>query len=722
MFHIVVEPIKRQMSQLVPSKDNDYTEVFRQPFDSECVEFSAGNPRVEHITGIVHLYKRKTPANGAAGAKFSAKPAATRQAKPKKAQDPDVSKTVCCLAIPADMSVAQFCSFIGDYLKKKVRYIQVLRRKGTQPQVCMVLLTFSSQVQADSFSDDFNGMPFSPDEPEIICRLVYVRSVEVLSSRGQAAQMTLDVAAAARFSAFNSASAVSAVSAAQNSQSSSSALQQETPSSPLKREQAAAEQAAAAPAHSDAAHAPVMPQDTEGGGGSSTNSRRGAPSEGLAVASYPQQQPAGKEAAAAHESQTYAAATAGIKSSPAKDASADADAVNSADTDASASDGGYDRVGRAWPKAPAGTTELPTCPVCLDRLDAHISGIVTTVCNHRFHGECLKRWGDTSCPVCRYCMYSSNTSSHHCNVCGTNANLWICLICGHVGCGRYKQGHANDHWQESAHCYALELETQRVWDYAGDNYVHRLVQSKTDGKLLELPSPVANGSHTSPARHPQFRQRRNRSNTQQELRRSCSSCSTANAAQPGAAAAGSSGPAAGNQPNGSSGCGSSNCPECADEEMDAKEAIVNSKLDAITLEYNYLLTSQLDSQRQYFENLLAQQDARQQQMLAAAQAAAEQAAAAGQEAAAAARENERKRQQLEVKLVSVSRVKAVPRMIVTGFCIWVCYCQGIQCGLYVVYCYVPVQPLPCAPAACWLLPLQAHLCAHIHTCMQQLQF
>ena len=30
-------------------------------------------------------------------------------------------------------------------------------------------------------------------------------------------------------------------------------------------------------------------------------------------------------------------------------------------------------------RAPPGTTELPTCPVCLERLDEHISGIVTTV-------------------------------------------------------------------------------------------------------------------------------------------------------------------------------------------------------------------------------------------------------------------------------------------------------------------------------------------------------
>jgi BRCA1-associated protein len=29
--------------------------------------------------------------------------------------------------------------------------------------------------------------------------------------------------------------------------------------------------------------------------------------------------------------------------------------------------------------------ELPTCPVCLERLDTSISGMLTTVCNHSFH-------------------------------------------------------------------------------------------------------------------------------------------------------------------------------------------------------------------------------------------------------------------------------------------------------------------------------------------------
>jgi hypothetical protein len=32
----------------------------------------------------------------------------------------------------------------------------------------------------------------------------------------------------------------------------------------------------------------------------------------------------------------------------------------------------------------------------------------------------------------------------------------------------------------------MELGNNRVWDYAADNYVHRLIQNKTDGKLVQL--------------------------------------------------------------------------------------------------------------------------------------------------------------------------------------------------------------------------------------------
>lgn len=131
--------------------------------------------------------------------------------------------------------------------------------------------------------------------------------------------------------------------------------------------------------------------------------------------------------------------------------------------------------------------------MCLERLDEHVSGVVTTVCNHRFHNQCLRQWVDSSCPVCRYCQHPTEGTSH-CTACGTGSDLWICLICGHVGCGRYRGSHAAEHWQESGHGYALELETQRVWDYASDAYVHRLVRSKTNGKLVEVPAPGARGT------------------------------------------------------------------------------------------------------------------------------------------------------------------------------------------------------------------------------------
>ncbi|KAJ7542954.1 hypothetical protein O6H91_09G057000 [Diphasiastrum complanatum] len=203
----------------------------------------------------------------------------------------------------------------------------------------------------------------------------------------------------------------------------------------------------------------------------------------------------------------------------------------------------YTDSGEQASTPPCGLTELPTCPVCLERLDEHISGVLTTVCNHSFHSSCISKWTDSSCPVCRYCQQKSEKST--CSVCATSENLWICVICGFVGCGRYQQGHAIKHWKDTQHCYSLELESQRVWDYVGDNYVHRLIQSKTDGKLVALNGPCNDGSDD------------------------CSSC------------------------------------ECS-RGNELEEAVFESKLEAIEYEYNHLLSSQLENQRQYYEGLLAE--------------------------------------------------------------------------------------------------------------------
>ena len=42
------------------------------------------------------------------------------------------------------------------------------------------------------------------------------------------------------------------------------------------------------------------------------------------------------------------------------------------------------------------------------------------------------------------------------------------------------------HFQATQHTYSMNLGTNQVWDYVGDNFVHRLVQSKGDGKIVAV--------------------------------------------------------------------------------------------------------------------------------------------------------------------------------------------------------------------------------------------
>ena len=175
---------------------------------------------------------------------------------------------------------------------------------------------------------------------------------------------------------------------------------------------------------------------------------------------------------------------------------------------------------------------------------------MTIPCSHVFHCTCLESWKGSGCPVCRFSNTSqggadydpSNPYTHPfgssvsnlCTICDCTDDLWICLICGYIGCGRYKGGHAKDHWKETAHSFALELETQYVWDYAGDMWVHRLIRDKGDGKVVELPG------------------RMDQSGRQEE-----------------------------------------------------EDVVPRAKMDNIGLEYTHLITSQLESQRAYYEEMLS---------------------------------------------------------------------------------------------------------------------
>ena len=60
----------------------------------------------------------------------------------------------------------------------------------------------------------------------------------------------------------------------------------------------------------------------------------------------------------------------------------------------------------------------------------------------------------------------------------------MCLICGNVGCGRYTSEHAQTHYLETQHNFAMSLSDNRVWDYHGDYFVHRLIQNESSRKIV----------------------------------------------------------------------------------------------------------------------------------------------------------------------------------------------------------------------------------------------
>jgi len=72
----------------------------------------------------------------------------------------------------------------------------------------------------------------------------------------------------------------------------------------------------------------------------------------------------------------------------------------------------------------------------------------------------------------------TNNKAAKCQDCQEEKDLWACLICGHIGCGRYKQGHAEEHFTDKNHTLSIELQTERLWNYLSDSFAHRIIKSE----------------------------------------------------------------------------------------------------------------------------------------------------------------------------------------------------------------------------------------------------
>ncbi|XP_064600665.1 ubiquitin carboxyl-terminal hydrolase 44-like [Liolophura sinensis] len=58
-----------------------------------------------------------------------------------------------------------------------------------------------------------------------------------------------------------------------------------------------------------------------------------------------------------------------------------------------------------------------------------------------------------------------------CSICGTTESVYACLSCSHVACGRFNEEHSLQHYRDTKHPIAIEINNKFVYCYDCDDYV-----------------------------------------------------------------------------------------------------------------------------------------------------------------------------------------------------------------------------------------------------------
>ncbi|KAI8916098.1 hypothetical protein EDD86DRAFT_244052 [Gorgonomyces haynaldii] len=131
----------------------------------------------------------------------------------------------------------------------------------------------------------------------------------------------------------------------------------------------------------------------------------------------------------------------------------------------------------------------------------------------------LKQWEEESAKPCDHILnlkqedaQVQGTALAHCKSCDLNSNLWLCLTCGNLGCGRAQygglggNGHGMEHFEQTGHpvsvkmgsitpegtadcfCYAHgdEILDPKLSEHLGRFGIQVDAQSKTEKSLAEL--------------------------------------------------------------------------------------------------------------------------------------------------------------------------------------------------------------------------------------------
>lgn len=109
---------------------------------------------------------------------------------------------------------------------------------------------------------------------------------------------------------------------------------------------------------------------------------------------------------------------------------------------------------------------LPMCPICFELFDPPISTLFHFTSLDDISDEAYRAWGAHKCLACA-------SRNRPCDVCGGTNGLWICLECGHVGCGRDQNRHGLLHYEQTGHRFAFGYASHWLWDYTDDRGVSR---------------------------------------------------------------------------------------------------------------------------------------------------------------------------------------------------------------------------------------------------------